>query len=307
MNESARISPQPSSTQRSSTQPVSSEPGGSVAEGPSRPGRLLHLLILLGPVAALLLANLAIAGLMQVLLPLDLDAPAWILTVIVVGQSAAVCALVVLFCALLLRVQGLRLRDAGLCWTRTSWASLLAGLGVGMAVVLAIGLPLTWSGLLRTSPDFGLPWWGLVIAGLAQAFLLQGLPEELLFRGYQMTALRTRPIVALFISAAVFGVIHLASSGGQQNVLERMLYLVMPFGFAIAGGALMILLDSLWAAVGVHGGVHVGSLIGLFVGLGSGPAFWVGCGLVWTMLGLVLLAVAKRRGKLDGLWTGPTR
>jgi len=209
-----------------------------VAEGPSRPGRLLHLLILLGPVAALLLANLAIAGLMQVLLPLDLDAPAWILTVIVVGQSAAVCALVVLFCALLLRVQGLRLRDAGLCWTRTSWASLLAGLGVGMAVVLAIGLPLTWSGLLRTSPDFGLPWWGLVIAGLAQAFLLQGLPEELLFRGYQMTALRRRPIVALFISAAVFGVIHLASSGGQQNVLERMLYLVMPFGFAVAGRCL---------------------------------------------------------------------
>lgn len=297
MNESVPTAPQSSPTQ----------PAVPAEEAPSRPGPALHVLILLGPAVALLLANLVIAGVMQALLPADPDAPAWILTVIVVGQSALVCALVLLFCTLLLRVQGLRLRDAGLRWTRRSPWSLLAGIGIGAVVVLGVGLPLTWAGVLRPSEDFGLPWWGLVIAGFAQALLLQGFPEELLFRGYQMTALRLRPTAALFISAGIFGAIHLASSGGQQNLLERLLYLAMPFGFAVAGGALMILLDSLWAAVGVHSGLHLGSLLGLFVGLGYGPALWVGCGLVWTVLGVVLLVVAKRQGKLDGVWTGPTR
>lgn len=296
MNESTNITPEPSTRS-----------AGPAAAARRRPGLLLHLLILIGPFVALLAANLLIGGVLLNLLPDDPDAPAWILTAIVVVQSAAVCGLVLVCCILMLRAQGLKLRDAGLSWTSASPLSLLAGLGVGAVVVLGVGLPLTWAGVLRSPEGYGLPWWGLLIAGLAQAFLLQGFPEELLFRGYQMTALRLRPVAALWISAGVFGVIHLISSGGQQNALEHVLYLAVPFGFAVAGGALMIVLDSLWAAVGVHTGVHVGGLVGLGFGLGSGPAYWVTTGLVWTAIGLVLLAVAKRQGKLDGLWTGPTR
>ena len=296
MNESTNITPE-----------SSTRSAGPAAAAPRRPGLLLHLLILIGPFVALLAANLLIGGVLLNLLPDDPDAPAWILTAIVVVQSAAVCGLVLVCCILMLRAQGLKLRDAGLRWTSASPLSLLAGLGVGAVVVLGVGLPLTWAGVLRSPEGYGLPWWGLLIAGLAQAFLLQGFPEELLFRGYQMTALRLRPVAALWISAAVFGVIHLISSGGQQNALEHVMYLAVPFGFAVAGGALMIVLDSLWAAVGVHTGVHVGGLIGLGFGLGSGPAYWVATGLVWTAIGLVLLAIAKRQGKLDGIWTGPTR
>lgn len=86
-----------------------------------------------------------------------------------------------------------------------------------------------------------------------------------------------------------------------------MLYLALPIGFAVAAGALMILTGSLWAAAGVHAGLHIGFMLGVFVGLGDGPLFWVIGGAVFTMIGLILLAVARRRGLLGGVWSGPTR
>lgn len=116
MNEFAPTAPQSPSTQ----------PAGPAAGASRGPGPLLHLAILLGPFVALMLANLLIGGAIQVLLPDEPDAPAWILTAIVVAQSVAVCGLVVVFCILLLRVQGLRLRDAGLRWTSASLLSLFA-------------------------------------------------------------------------------------------------------------------------------------------------------------------------------------
>ena len=122
-----------------------------------------------------------------------------------------------------------------------------------------------------------------------------------------MTALRTRPVAAVLISAVVFAVPHLASNGGQQSALERIAYLAPPFGFAVAAGALMVLSGSLWAAVGVHTGLHLGFMIGVFVGLGDGPLFWVTGGAVFTVVGLILLGVARRRGLLADLWSGPPR
>lgn len=271
-----------------------------------RPGsRWLRVVAVVGPVVALLVATLAPAGLMALLPAMEDDTPAGAVVVVVVVQSLVVCLLALLLCMGLLRLHGLRLRDAGFRWTRVSLPSLGAGLAVGATVIVAVGLPLTRLGLLRTDEGWDLPWWALIVAGLAQALLLQGLPEEVLFRGYQMTALRLRPLAALVISSSVFGALHLISNGGQTNALERALYLVLPFGFAFAGGALMIVTDSLWAAVGVHTGVHVGFLIGLGFGIGNGPWLWLTCGAVWILVGVVLLAVAHCRGRLAQLWRGP--
>ena len=274
---------------------------------PERPRPPRRVLAVLGPVVALMLATLVPAGLLSLLPEMAEDTPAGTVATVVVAQSLVVCLAAIGLCALLLRWHGLRLRDAGFRWTRVSLPSLLAGLAIGAAVVVAVGLPLTRLGLLRAGEEWGLPWWALVIAGLAQAFVLQGLPEELLFRGYQMTALRLRPVAALLVSSAVFGVLHLLSSGGQVNALERVLYLAMPFGFAVAAGALMIITNSLWAAVGVHAGVHVGSLVGVWLGIGNGPQLWLLCGAVWTAAGVVLLMVARRRGLLAAVWAGPQR
>ena len=294
--------PPPATSTTTATDPST---GGQADRGraPDRPW--LRVLAVVGPVVALLLATLVPAGLLSLLPPMADDAPAGTVVVVVVVQSLVVCLAAVALGALLLRWHRLRLRDAGFRWTRRSLPGLLAGVAVGAVVVVAVGLPLTRLGLLREGESWGLPWWALVVAGLAQAVLLQALPEELLFRGYQMTALRLRPVAAVLVSATVFASLHLISSGGQVNALERVLYLAMPFGFALAAGALMVVTDSLWAAVGVHAGVHVGSLAGIFLGLGNGPQLWLLAGAVWTLAGIVLLLVAARRGQLAAAWRGP--
>lgn len=298
------MNPDPNVTAR----PVSSPRPTSVETvTTSRPPRRgLRVVAVVGPVVALLLATFVPAGLLA-LLPMAEDTPAGTVVLVVVAQSLVVCLAAIGLCALLLRWHGLRLRDVGFRWTRVSLPSLLAGLAVGAGVVATVGLPLTRLGLLRDLETPQLPWWALGVAGLAQALVLQGFPEELLFRGYQMTALRLRPVAALVVSATVFASLHLISRGGQQDAVERVLYLAMPFGFAVAAGALMILTDSLWAAVGVHAGVHVGTLAGIPFGLGNGPQLWLTCGGLWTLIGIVLLVVARRRGRLSATWPGPQR
>jgi hypothetical protein len=290
--------------------PLASGPpaGHRDTTAPERPtSRRLRVLAVVGPVVALLLAMFVPAGLLSLLPQMTDDSPAGAVVVVVVAQSLVVCAAAIALAALLLRWHGLRLRDCGFRWTRVSLPSLVAGLAVGAVVVLAVGLPLSRLGLLRAGEGWGLPWWALVVAGLAQAFALQGLPEELLFRGYQMTALRLRPVGSILISATVFGALHLISRGGQQGALERLYYLALPFGFAVAAGALMVVTDSLWASVGVHSGVHVGFLAGTFLGIGNGPQLWLLCGAVWTVVGVALLLVARRQGRLTRVWQGPQR
>lgn len=271
------------------------------------PTRRLRLLAVVGPVVALLLATVVPAALSSLLLPsVDDGTPSGTVIPVVLVQSVAVCLAAVGLCHLLLRRHGLRLRDVGFRWTRSSLPSLLAGLAIGAIVLVGVGLTLTRLGLLRVEDETAaLPWWTLVIAGLARAVLLQGLPEELLFRGYQMKALHLRPVAAVFVSAAVFGAMHLISSGGQQNALERALYLLTPFGFALAAGALMVVTDSLWGAIGVHSGLHVGFLAGAFLGIGDGPWLWVLGGAAWMVIAFLLFVVAHRQGKLAAIWRGP--
>lgn len=286
-------------------QPNADEPATSAVVQRENPW--LRVLALFGPIVALMAALLVTVGLMR-LLPASIDdASDGVRTLLVVVQSLVVCLLAILFCALLLRLHGLRLADVGLRWTSASGAGLLAGLAVGAVVVLMVGLPLSGLGLLRFEGGGGMPWWSLLIIGVAQGFLLQGFPEELLFRGYQMSTLRLRPVAAVLVSSVVFAALHLLSGGGQQSTIERIFYLMMPFGFALAAAALMIVTESLWAAVGVHTGVHVGSMLGGFMGVGNGPHLWLACGLVWTMIGVAILVIAQRQGRFEQVWAGPER
>lgn len=142
----------------------------------------------------------------------------------------------------------------------------------------------------------------MVIGGLSAAFLLQAIPEELIFRGYLLASLRMRPIPAVLVSGVSFAALHLASSGGQQGWGERFAYLAMPLGFGLAAGALSLLTRSLWIAVGIHGGPHVTVLAATllervdpaFVG-GNGPVLWLLAGLGWTLVAAVAMWVLARR------------
>jgi hypothetical protein len=49
------------------------------------------------------------------------------------------------------------------------------------------------------------------------------------------------------------------------------------------------------------------TLVGVFLGLGNGPLLWVTAGVVYTVIGLLLMVVARRRGRLAGVWAGPPR
>ncbi len=213
--------------------------------------------------------------------------------------------------ALLARLDGRRrLRDVG--W-RVDRAGLpLLGLGVLLSavVVVAAGAPLTVAGALRPMDAgiAGVPLWQVLLVGLSQAFLLQAIPEELIFRGYLLGSLRMRPLPAVLVSGASFAALHLASSGGQQGWGERVAYLAMPLGFGLAAGALSLLTRSLWVAVGIHGGLHVTLLASALLervdpalAIGNGPALWLLAGLGWTIVAAVaMVALARRDGSGDG-------
>ncbi|MCT1437985.1 CPBP family intramembrane glutamic endopeptidase [Brachybacterium paraconglomeratum] len=141
---------------------------------------------------------------------------------------------------------------------------------------------------------------------LLRAFVLQGIGEEVLFRGYLMQSLRNRPVLGVVVAALAFTVPHLASSGGQQSVVEHLLYLAIPFGFAISAGFLAIAMRSVWAAVGIHGGFHLATWVVSLLGAGSdGPAVWLTLGGLHVLVGAVIAVRTPGRRWVEVREHGP--
>jgi membrane protease YdiL (CAAX protease family) len=141
----------------------------------------------------------------------------------------------------------------------------------------------------------------LIAYYLGLAFLQQGIPEELLFRGMLLWSLRERPALAVVVTTLAFTAIHLVSNGGQQSAWEHVLYLALPFGFALLAVGLLLWTGSLWAAVGVHGGFHVGNYLAVaFLHQVDAVTSWLVIGGVQAAMGLVLVVTALRRGKAAG-------
>lgn len=217
------------------------------------------------------------------------------------AMCGVTCAVYILLSWALMRgIDRRPFRDLGLAITPRAVLGLLAGMGIALVVtvlgtgaVQALGLGRMPAGEV----DFGqAPLWMLLIAIIAQAFLLQGIGEEVLFRGYLLRSLPHRPAVAVLISAAAFGILHLVSKGGQENVAERFLYLALPFGFAIAAGFLAQQMGTTWAAIGIHGGSHVASAVAMALGLvADGPAVWVVIGVLFTLARVAVHLLGRRR------------
>ena len=137
-----------------------------------------------------------------------------------------------------------------------------------------------------------------LIVGIAAGFLLQGVPEELVWRGWFFSSMGSTRAAAV-TSVLVFTVLHLISQGGQQNVLEHVIYLANPLGFAIAAMAVRIVSGSTWAAIGIHGGSHLANeLLGERLGALEGPTTWVVAGLLWAAVGAVIIGIGARTGRL---------
>lgn len=192
-------------------------------------------------------------------------------------------------------------RALGLQWTRgaaaalglgTALAVLIAVAGYGLAAWAGIGTPMNAAGEAGVAAGSMSP---LLIALtmamlLVRAYVLQGIGEEVLFRGYLMQSLSRRPHLAVWVSAFAFCLPHLVSSGGQQSLLDHLAYLAIPFGFGISAGYLAIAMRSVWAAIGIHGGFHMGNAVAtmIMVELPWGVGVYMVLGLAHLLLGLVI-------------------
>lgn len=154
------------------------------------------------------------------------------------------------------------------------WAVLAAILGPGPTVPEADDYPLV----------------AVLVWILVRAYLLQGIPEELLYRGWLFDLTRHREVLTIAWTTAAFTLIHLTSSGGQQSALDHLVYLVMPFGMSILGAALVYRFGSFWWAAGSHGGMHLMlAVLSLAYPVELGNAAWVVLGLAQALAGAVVL------------------
>lgn len=222
------------------------------------------------------------------------------ITLIVMVQVARYSIAVVAALALLLviaRLEKVRLRDYfGHVGAARAWGSFGATTaGAAVVTTIAVGLvQLVGAGATRGAADVtGLLLALTVIQGLARAFVLQGIHEEWWFRGFAFRGLADRPWFVLGATTLGFTVLHLVSSGGQQSLLERFLYLVLPLGMGLWGGVERWCTGTVWGAVGIHGGVHTGLLVATLLGWGFGPAGWVAVGLLACAVAVVRLLVVR--------------
>ncbi|MCL2670623.1 MAG: CPBP family intramembrane metalloprotease [Clostridiales bacterium] len=144
----------------------------------------------------------------------------------------------------------------------------LLGLGIGTAMLLASALISAAFGTVRafTLADTIRP---LPLLLLFVGFLIQGASEELLCRGYLMTSIarRSKPIVAIIVSAIVFGLLHIANAG---LTWLAMLNLILFGAFA---AVYFIKRGSIWGIAAIHSAWNFvqGNVIGVEVS-GSGMA-----------------------------------
>jgi membrane protease YdiL (CAAX protease family) len=222
------------------------------------------------------------------------------LSIFVLLQVVMLAAVVLAVWAWMRFVERRSIRDAGWRWMGSSvWLLLLAVVIAGGLVVAVVALlPATGPVLDEAELTGSAPVAFSLVALFAQSFLLQAIPEELLFRGWLLSTLRARPWLAITVTTLSFTVIHLFSNGGQESAVERVLYLALPFGFSLLAVGLLLWSGSLWSAVGVHGGFHLGNAAALiFLPEVDAALSWVTIGAVQAVLGLLLIVLALRRGR----------
>ena len=175
----------------------------------------------------------------------------------------------------------LRLTSRGLLW----FFSMIAVACIIFAITMGIAHLAGVKGIPEDSS--GDTWWANMILAFGLGFLLQAIPEEIIFRGWLIPSLGNTKL-AVALSVVTFGVIHIVSQGGQQNLVERFIYLIMPLGFAFAAAIVRLASHSVWAAIGVHGGLHISGTIMFFLPNESSPLQWTLLGVLWTLVGIII-------------------
>ena len=175
----------------------------------------------------------------------------------------------------------LRLTSRGVLWFFSMIAAACIIFATTMGIVHLAGV----KGISEDSS--GDTWWANIILAFGLGFLLQAIPEEIIFRGWLIPSLGNTKL-AVALSVVTFGAIHIVSQGGQQNLVERFIYLSMPLGFAFAAAIVRLASHSVWAAIGVHGGLHISGTIMFFLPNESSPLQWTLLGVLWVLVGIIV-------------------
>jgi hypothetical protein len=255
---------------------------------PRAPWRLLAGIVVI--VLVLVGTALALRSVRSLLASFLFESLSLVATVTVISSVTGAVAIA----ALGVVVDRRRLSDFGLGFDRDWWVDLGFGLALGaglMTLVFAVELALGWvvvTGTFSSSGSFV-----SAFAAVVVLFLVVGIQEELLARGYLLTNLcegfvgwfgeRGATAVAVVLSSVVFGALHL----GNPNAT-----LVSGLSISFAGVMLAVgyvLTDELAIPIGVHitwnlfqGGVYGFPVSGL--GLDAsvvavevrGPELWTG-------------------------------
>lgn len=209
-----------------------------------------------------------------------------VVTLICVTLTTLVaCASVWLLCRYLdktpFSIVDLRLTSRGVLW----FFSMIAVACIIFATTMGIAHLAGVKGISEDSS--GDTWWANIILAFGLGFLLQAIPEEIIFRGWLIPSLGNTKL-AVALSVVTFGAIHIVSQGGQQNLVERFIYLIMPLGFAFAAAIVRLASHSVWAAIGVHGGLHISGTIMFFLPNESSPLQWTLLGVLWVLVGIIV-------------------
>lgn len=122
----------------------------------------------------------------------------------------------------------------------------LAGLGIGAVMMSAITLLTIASGANTISMNSSVNY-GLILLFL-MGFIIQGMSEEFIFRGYFMTSLggSHSPYIAIIISSLFFGLAHSANQGISPLAMFNLIL------YGVFAAVYIIHFDNIWGACGIH-------------------------------------------------------
>ncbi len=147
----------------------------------------------------------------------------------------------------------------------------LQGLVIGFIMISAVSLLPSLFGITRISlsDSFNIATIGLFLLG----FLVQGMSEEFIFRGYLMNTLggRHNPWVAVTVSAVAFSLAHMFNPGFNFLVFINLTL------FGAFAGLYMIAFDDIWGVSAIHSiwNFTQGSVYGISVsGTGEADSFF---------------------------------
>lgn len=197
----------------------------------------------------------------------------------------------------------------GLTLDRAAIPHLLSGVALA-AVVTTVAATATvqlgladwgWStSAANKAAERGLTTTIIVIA--ISTLLVQGFPEELVFRGYMFRNLGdSLPLWATVAgSSLIFGSMHVLSRGGASTLGEQALYAVSATGFGLMLAACRTLSGTLWLSIGFHSGYD--AFNGRFITVHQDafiPAWLIVLGF---LIGAAALTIAVRQWRAPLDW-----